>query len=109
FHAAVEAGVGTLMSAFNDLNGIPATANRHTLTEILRGEWKFNGFVVSDYNAVHELVAHGTAADDAQAALEGLTAGVDMDMADSAYIKHIPDLVKSGKLLVSAVDEAVRR
>jgi beta-glucosidase len=109
FHAAVEAGVGTVMSAFNDLNGIPATANRHTLTEILRGEWKFDGFVVSDYSSVHELVAHGIAVDDSEAALEALSAGVDMDMADGAYIKHIPDLVKSNKLPVSVVDEAVRR
>jgi beta-glucosidase len=109
FHAAVDAGVGTLMSAFNDLNGIPATANHHTLTEILRGEWKFNGFVVSDYDAVHELIPHGTAADDSQAALEGVTAGVDMDMADGDYGKYIPALVNSGKLPLSVVDEAVGR
>src|SRR5438876_5864428 len=109
FHSALDAGVGTLMSAFNDLNGIPATANHHTLTEILRGEWKFNGFVVSDYNAVHELIPHGTAADDSQATLEALTAGVDMDMADGDYAKYIPDLLKSGKLPVTVLDEAVRR
>lgn len=109
FHAAIEAGVGTLMSGFHDLNGIPATANHHTLTDILRGEWKFNGFVVSDHGSVHELIAHGIAADDAQAALEALTAGVDMDMADGAYLDHIPDLVKTHKLSESVVDEAVRR
>ncbi len=108
FHAAVDAGVGTLMSAFNDLNGIPATANHHTLTEILRDEWRFKGLVVSDYDAVHELIPHGTAADDSHAALEALTAGVDMDMADGAYT-NIPELVKSGKLPKSVVDEAVRR
>src|SRR6266704_3017990 len=68
FHAAVNAGVGTLMSAFNDLNGIPATANRHTLSEILRDEWKFKGFWVSDYDSIHELIPHGIAADDSQAA-----------------------------------------
>ena len=109
FHAAVDAGVGTLMSAFNDLNGVPATANHHTLTDILRGEWKFDGFVVSDYDSVHELVPHGIAADNRQAALEALTAGVDMDMADGAYLENIPDLVNSGKLPISVVDEAVRR
>jgi beta-glucosidase len=109
FHAAVDAGVGTLMSAFNDLNGLPATANHHTLTDILRDEWKFNGFVVSDYSSVHELIAHGVAADDSQASLKALTAGVDMDMADDDYERLIPDLVKSGKLLESVVDEAVRR
>ena len=109
FHTAVDAGVGTLMSAFNDLNGVPATANRHTLTEILRDEWKFNGFVVSDYNSVHELIPHGIAADDSQASLNALTAGVDMDMADDDYERLIPALVKSGKLSESVVDEAVRR
>jgi beta-glucosidase len=109
FHAAVDAGVGTLMSAFNALNGIPATANHHTLTEILRGEWKFDGFVVSDYDAVHELIPHGIAADDSQAALQALTAGVDMDMADPDYARYIPDLVKSRRLPLDVVDEAVRR
>jgi beta-glucosidase len=109
FHAAVDTGVGTLMSAFNDLNGVPATANHHTLTDILRDEWKFSGFVVSDYSSVHELIAHGVAADDSQASLKALTAGVDMDMADDDYERVIPELVKSGKLSESVVDEAVRR
>lgn len=109
FHAAIDAGVGTLMSAFNDLDGIPATANHHTLTDILHSEWKFDGFVVSDYDSVHELIPHGIAADDSQASLEALTAGVDMDMADVDYVRYIPDLVKSGKLPESVVDEAVRR
>jgi beta-glucosidase len=109
FHAAVDAGAGTLMSAFQDLNGVPASANHHTLTEILRDEWKFNGFVVSDWSAPHELIAHGTAADDAQAATESLTAGVDMDMVDGAYLKELPGLVRSGKVPASVLDEAVRR
>jgi len=109
FHAAVDAGVGTLMSAFQDLNGIPASANHHTLTDILRGEWKFDGFVVSDWSAVHETIAHGTAADDSQAALQALTAGVDVDMVDGAYLNEIPKLVQSNKLPISVVDEAVRR
>ncbi|HZP16422.1 MAG TPA: beta-glucosidase BglX [Terriglobales bacterium] len=109
FHSAVNAGAGTLMSSFNDLNGLPGTANRHTLTGILRDEWKFNGFVVSDYDAVHELVPHGVAGNDAEAALEAVTAGVDMDMADGAYAKYIPELVNSGRLPLSIVDEAVRR
>jgi len=109
FHAAVDAGSGTLMSAFQDLNGVPASANHHTLTDILRDEWKFNGFVVSDFSAIHELIAHGTATDDAQAATESLTAGVDMDMVDGAYLKDLPGLVKSSKVPASVVDEAVRR
>jgi len=109
FRAAVDAGVGTLMSAFNDLNSIPASANHHTLTDILRGEWKFDGFVVSDYDAVHELIPHGTAASDSEATLQGVSAGVDMDMADGNYVKYIPELVKSGKLQESVLDEAARR
>ena len=109
FHAAVDAGVGTLMSAFNDLNGIPTTANRHTLSEILRDEWRFTGFVVSDYDSIHEVIPHGIAADDSQAAQEALSAGVDMDMADADYIKYIPELVSSGKLPTAVLDEAVRR
>lgn len=109
FHAALDAGVGTFMSAFNDLNGIPASANHHTLTDILRNEWGFKGFVVSDYDSVHELMAHGVAANDAQAALEAITAGVDMDMVDDDYERFIPELVKAGKLPESVVDEAVRR
>jgi beta-glucosidase len=109
FRSAVDAGVGTLMSAFQDLNGVPASANHHTLTEILRGEWKFDGFVVSDWGATHELIAHGTAANDAEAAFESLAAGVDMDMVDGAYINNIPELVNSNKLPVNVVDEAVRR
>jgi beta-glucosidase len=109
FHAAVEAGVGTLMSAFEDLNDVPASANYHTLTEILRKEWRFDGFVVSDYNSVHELVPHGVAADDQQAGLEALTAGVDMDMADGVYDKYLAQLAQSRKLPMSTLDEAVRR
>jgi beta-glucosidase len=109
FHAAVEAGTGTLMSAFQDLNGVPASANHHTLTDILRDEWKFNGFVVSDWSAPHELIAHGTAADDAEAATEALTAGVDMDMVDGSYLNELPRLVKAGKVPSDVVDEAVRR
>jgi beta-glucosidase len=109
FHAAVDAGAATLMSAFQDLNGVPASANHHTLTDILRDEWKFNGFVVSDWSAPHELLAHGTAVDDAQAATESLTAGVDMDMVDGAYLKELPGLVKAAKVPTSVLDEAVRR
>jgi beta-glucosidase len=109
FRGAVDAGVGTVMSSFNDLNGVPGVANHHTLTDILRDEWKFSGFVVSDWDAVHESLAHGFAADDADAALKSLSAGVDMDMVDGDYAKYIPDLVRSGKLPIGVVDEAVRR
>ena len=109
FRAAANAGAGTFMSAFEDLNGVPAKANHHTLTDILRNEWKFPGFVVSDYNSVKELMAHGVAADGSEAALRALTAGVDMSMVDGLYRTSIPELVKSGKLPISVVDESVRR
>ena len=108
FHAAVDAGVATLMSAFNSLNEIPATANHFTLTEILRQEWKFRGLVVSDYTAIQELVAHGIALNGATAARKALLAGVDMDMVDGAY-ENLVQLVRSGSVPEAAVDEAVRR
>jgi beta-glucosidase len=108
FKGAVDAGIGTFMSSFQDLNGVPGVANHHTLTDILRDEWKFNGFVVSDWGAIHELLAHGFATDDSDAAAKALKAGVDMDMVDNAF-EHIPELVRSGKLPESVVDEAVRR
>jgi beta-glucosidase len=109
FHAAVKAGSATIMSAFEDLNGVPATVNHHTLTGILRHEWGFQGFVVSDYGAVDELLPHGVAQDEADAVRQALSAGVEMDMADGAYTKQLGPLVKSGKVPMSVLDEAVRR
>lgn len=109
FKAAVAAGVGSVMSAFNDLNGIPASANRWTLTTILREEWKFDGLVVSDYNSVRELMNHGIAADEAEAARRALTAGVDMEMVSRFYATHVEQLIGSGAMSQSTVDEAVRR
>lgn len=109
FKAAVEAGVGTLMTAFNDLNGVPATANPFTLTKVLRGEWQFDGFVVSDYTAVEELIKHGLAADGADAAQLALNAGVDMEMVSRLYNQHGPQLLRSGRLSMATIDEAVRR
>ncbi len=109
FHTALKAGAATVMSAFQDLNGVPASANHHTLTDILRGEWGFKGPVVSDYSSVNELTVHAVAHNQEEAAQLAITAGVDMDMADGLYGKFIPDLVKSGKLPISVVDEAVRR
>ncbi len=107
FHAAVQAGTASIMAAFEDLNGVPATANSDLLTGILRREWGFGGMVVSDYGAVHELIAHGVAANDQQAALKALTAGVDMDMADGAYESLLA--LPPGKLPMKRLDEAVRR
>ena len=109
FHAAIKAGAATVMSAFQDLNGVPASANHHTLTDILRGEWGFKGMVVSDYGSVNELTVHAVAHDQPEATQMALTAGVDMDMADGLYGKSIPGLVQSGKLPISVVDDAVRR
>jgi len=109
FHAAIKAGAATLMAAFQDLNGIPASANHHTLTDILRVEWGFKGMTVSDYNSVNELTIHAIAHDHAEAAQLALTAGVDMSMADGLYGRSIPQLVESGKIPISVVDEAVRR
>jgi beta-glucosidase len=109
FHAAVNAGVATLMSAFNSLNGVPASANPFTLTQILRSEWGFKGFVVSDWSSIGELVAHGIALDDATAARKAFLAGVDMDMASSVYHDHLAQLVHSGAVPESRIDESVRR
>ncbi|HVJ09570.1 MAG TPA: glycoside hydrolase family 3 N-terminal domain-containing protein [Acidisarcina sp.] len=109
YRAAVEAGAATLMSSFNSINGVPATANPFTLTQILRKEWKFDGFVVSDWGAVSELLNHDIAPNGAAAAQKALTAGVDMDMEGGLYGTHLVSLVRSGELKESVVDEAVRR
>jgi beta-glucosidase len=108
FQAARDAGVATFMSAFQDLNGVPATGNEFTLRQVLRGEWKFDGFVVSDYASVGEMVMHGYAADHAEAALKGVRAGVDMEMGTNDYHEHLKALVEAGKLDVKLIDEAVR-
>ena len=109
FRAAVEAGSETVMSAFNALNGLPATASPWLLTGILRHEWDFDGFVVSDWAAIHELIAHGVAADGAEAARKAFLAGVDMDLAGGLYDAHLADEVRAGRVPEAAVDEAVRR
>jgi beta-glucosidase len=109
FKAAVDAGVGTFMSAFNDIDGVPASANPFTLTRVLRGEWHFDGFVVSDYTAVEELIKHGLAADSADAAQYALNAGVDMEMVSRDINQHGAQLLKAGKLSMPVIDEAVRR
>jgi beta-glucosidase len=109
FYAALDEGGASIMSAFNSLNGVPATANAFTLTEVLRKEWKFPGLAVSDWDAVGELIPHGIANDGATAAFKAFAAGVDMDMESNLYHEHLVDLVKAGKVSESQIDEAVRR
>ena len=109
FWSAIDAGALSVMSAFNDLNGVPTSGNRRMLTDVLRGEWDFKGFVVSDYTSERELIAHGFAEDGRDAARIALLAGVDMSMVSGLYLEHIPGLVASGDVPMARVDEAVRR
>jgi beta-glucosidase len=109
FKAALDAGVGSFMSAFNDLNGVPTSANPFTLTQVLRGEWNFDGLVVSDYESIKELIAHGLAEDEAKAAQLALNAGVDMEMVSRLYNQHGARLIREGKVTQARLDEAVRR
>ena len=110
FRAAVEAGAGNVMTAYMDLNGVPASASRWLFTDVLRSTWGFEGFVVSDANAVRNLVTHGLAADLADAAARGLNAGVDLEMAvlDPAYA-HLPEALRAGAVDEDALDASVRR
>jgi len=109
YKAAVEAGAATMMSSFNALNGVPATADPYLMDEILRREWGFNGFVVSDYTAVMELTHHGIALDAATATRKALEAGVEVDMMSHYYDTQIPKLLDNHQMPMSVVDEAVRR
>ncbi len=109
FEAAIDAGAATVMSAFEALNEVPSTENSFTLQTVLRDEWNFRGFVVSDYNAVAELIPQGVALDDATAARKAVTAGVDMDMESNLYFAELPQLVRSGAVSESVIDKAVRR
>ena len=109
FHAALHAGAGTIMSAFHDFSGVPVSANRSLLTDVLRNEWGFDGLVVSDWAAVAELVVHGIAEDGAAAAQKAVWAGVDMDMVSETYLLNLAGLVRSGAVPPETVDEAVRR
>ncbi|HEX4695621.1 glycoside hydrolase family 3 N-terminal domain-containing protein [Sphingomonas sp.] len=109
FKAAFDAGALSTMSSFNDIAGVPSTGNHYLLTDILRGEWGFKGLVVSDYTSEEELILHGYAADGPDAVVKALTAGCDISMQSRLYWKHLPDLVKSGRVPIAVVDTAVRR
>ncbi|OXA72870.1 beta-glucosidase [Flavobacterium aquidurense] len=109
FKAALDAGAATFMNSFNDLNGIPATGNAHLQRDILKGKWNFQGFVVSDWGSIGEMVAHGYSKDLKAAALSAITAGSDMDMESNAYRYHLAELVKEGKVPVDLIDDAVKR
>jgi beta-glucosidase len=109
FKAAVDAGVRTFMNSFNELNGIPATGSSYLQIEILKGEWKFDGLMVSDWGSINEMIAHGYAKDSKQAAEIAINAGSDMDMESSAYVSHLVELVKEGKVKESLINDAARR
>ena len=108
FRAAVGAGAATFMTSFNALNGVPATGNPFLLRQILRGEWRFGGTVVSDYEAITEMVPHGYAANPRDAAGKAVRAGVDMEMVSTAYFEHLKSMVQSGEVDVRIIDESVR-
>lgn len=109
FKACVDAGVATFMNSFNTINEMPATASHYLQRNILKGEWGFKGFVVSDWNSIGEMIQHGVAADKKEAAYKAITAGSDMDMEADAYIENLEDLVKEGKISESLIDDAASR
>lgn len=109
FKAALDAGVGTFMTAFNEYNSVPATGNKYLFNTILRDKWNFNGFVVTDYTSIPEMIDHGYARDDKQAAYRAVQANVDMDMQSGLYLDELPELVKEGKVEENEINQAVRR
>ncbi len=109
YEEGVKAGAATLMSSFNDISGVPGSANRYTLTEILKNRWKHDGFVVSDWGSIEQLRPQGVAADKKEAALKAFSAGVEMDMMNRCYDNHLADLIKEGKLSEEQLNDAVRR
>ena len=109
FQAAQDAGVRTFMNSFNELNGVPATGNKFLQRDILKGRWNFDGFMVSDWGSIAEMIAHGHAKDGKQAAEIAVKAGSDMDMESYMYIKELAELVKEGKVDEKLIDDAARR
>ncbi|WP_239653808.1 glycoside hydrolase family 3 N-terminal domain-containing protein [Barnesiella sp. CU968] len=109
YEAGVKAGAATLMSSFNDISGVPGSANPYTMTEILKNRWRHDGFIVSDWGAIEQLKNQGLAADKKEAAARALNAGLEMDMMSHAYDRHLAELVAEGKVSEATIDDAVRR
>lgn len=109
YEACVKAGAATLMSSFNDISGVPATSNHYILTEILKNKWQHDGFVVSDWNAIEQLIYQGVAKDRKEAAYKAFHAGVEMDMRDNVYYEYLEQLVAEKKIEISQIDDAVAR
>ncbi len=109
YEMGVKAGAATLMSSFNDISGVPGSANPYTMTEILKNRWRHDGFIVSDWGAIEQLKNQGLAATKKEAAWHAFTAGLEMDMMSHAYDRHLQELVEEGKVSMAQVDEAVRR
>ncbi|MCD8093635.1 MAG: glycoside hydrolase family 3 C-terminal domain-containing protein [Bacteroides sp.] len=109
YEACIKAGAATVMSAFNDISGTPATANRYLFTEVLKKRWHYQGFVVSDWNAVQQLIPQGVAANRKEAARKAFSAGLDMDMKDDCFREHLTSLVAEGKIDEKEIDESVAR
>lgn len=109
FKAVSDIGVATFMNSFNDINGIPATGNKYIQRDLLKGAWNFQGFVVSDWGSIGEMIPHGFAKDNKDAALKAILAGSDMDMESRSYTNHLAELVKEGKVDIQLIDDAVRR
>ncbi|HET6557765.1 MAG TPA: glycoside hydrolase family 3 N-terminal domain-containing protein [Prolixibacteraceae bacterium] len=109
YEAGVKAGAATLMSSFNDISGVPGSANPYTLTEILKNRWKHDGFVVSDWDAINQLIAQGVAADRKEAGYKAFMAGIEMDMTDNIYAQNLKQLIEEKKIPMEKIDEAVSR
>ena len=109
FEAGIKAGAATVMSSFNNISGIPGSANHYTMTEVLKEKWNHDGFVVADWNAVVQLISQGMAKDGKEAAMYAINAGLDMDMVDNLYMQHLEALLNEGKVSMERVDDAVRR
>lgn len=109
YKAAIDAGAASVMTSFNEVDGIPATGNRWLMTDVLRNQWGFKGFVVTDYTAINEMINHGIGADESEVGALAINAGVDMDMQGSVYNNHLKKLIADKKVSIATVDQSVRR